>query len=86
MIGIPETSSDHDVLVTLGNTWAILKVTRFDKNFCTFLYFRKLVLNKILPPDIFDYGGSKSESWHRAKKNSRSISCQQIAPLTFLRN
>ena len=29
--------------------------------------FRQLVLNKILAPDVFDYGDSKSESWHRAK-------------------
>ena len=33
-----------------------------------FLYFRQLVLNKILDPDVLDYGDSKSESWHRAKK------------------
>ena len=38
-----------------------------------FLYFRQLVLNKILAPDVFDYGDSKSESWHRAKKMRDSI-------------
>ena len=38
---------------------------RFDKNN---LYFRQLVLNKILAPDVFDYIDSKSESCHRAKK------------------
>ena len=32
------------------------------------LYFRQSVLHKILAPDVFDYGDSKSESWHRAKK------------------
>ena len=32
------------------------------------LYFRQSVLNKILAPDVFDYGDSKFESWHRAKK------------------
>ena len=26
------------------------------------------IFNKILAPDVFDYGDSKSESWHRAKK------------------
>ena len=52
---------------------------RFDK----ILYFRQLVLNKILSSNVFDYGDSKSESWHRAKKNSRSIYGQQIAPRTF---
>ena len=31
-------------------------------------YFRQSVLNKILAPDVFDYGDSKSESWHRGKK------------------
>ena len=29
---------------------------------------RPSVLNKILAPDVFDYGDSKSESWNRAKK------------------
>ena len=33
-----------------------------------FFYFRQLVLNKILAPDVFDYGDSKSDSWHRAIK------------------
>ena len=38
---------------------------RFDKKN---LYFGQSVLNKILAPDVFYYGDSKSESWHRAKK------------------
>ena len=33
-----------------------------------FLYFPQSVLNKILAPDVFDYGDSKSESWLSAKK------------------
>ena len=45
--------------------------------------FRQSVLNKILAPDVFDYGDSKSESWHRAL---RSIYGQQIALRTFFRN
>ena len=32
------------------------------------MYFQLLVLNKILALDVFDYGDSKSEIWHRAKK------------------
>ena len=32
------------------------------------MYFRQSVLYKTLAPDVFDYGDSKSESWHRAKK------------------
>ena len=39
---------------------------RFDKNFCT---SDNQFLIKFLTPDVFDYGDSKSESWHRAKKN-----------------
>ena len=50
------------------------------------MYFRQFVVNKILAPDVFDYGDSKSESWHRTIKNSRSIYSQQIASRTFLRN
>ena len=45
-------------------TRAIQKLTRFEK----ISYFRQSVLNKILAPHVFDYGDSKSESWHRAKK------------------
>ena len=41
---------------------------RFDE----FLYFRQSVLHKILAPDVFDNGDSKSESWHRAK-NIREV-------------
>ena len=73
---------DVKLFVICIDTLSILKVImRFD----TFLYFRQFVLNKILAPDVFDYGDSKSESWHSAK-NSRSISGQQIASRTFLRN
>ena len=54
---------------------------RFDK----FSYFRQSALNKILAPDVFDYGDSKSESWHRAKKNSRNFYGLQIASRTFVR-
>ena len=50
--------------VYTSNTWAILKVMRFDKNFV----LPTISLNKILAPDVFDYGDSKSESWYRAKK------------------
>ena len=32
------------------------------------MYFRQLVLNKILAPDVFDYKDFKSESRHRAIK------------------
>ena len=32
------------------------------------LYFRQSVLNKILAPDVIDYGDSQSESWKSAKK------------------
>ena len=46
-------------------TWAIQKLTRLDK---IFVLPTISVLNKILAPDVFDYGDSKSESWHRAKK------------------
>ena len=38
---------------------------RFDKKFCT---SDNQFLIKILAPDVFDYGDSKSESWHLAKK------------------
>ena len=46
-------------------TWANQKVMRF---YIKFSYFRQSVLNKILSPNVIDYGDSKSESWHRAKK------------------
>ena len=26
-----------------------------------------------MAPDVFDYGDSKSESWHRANKNSKYL-------------
>ena len=39
-----------------------------DKRFDKIFVLAKLVLNKILAPDVFDYGDSKSESWHRARK------------------
>ena len=41
-------------------------------------------LIKILAPDVFDYGDSKSESWHRAKK-IREVFGLQIASRTFFR-
>ena len=59
-----------------------MKIMRFDKKN---LYFRQLILNKILAPDVFHYGDSKSESLHRAKKNSRTIYGPKIASRTFSR-
>ena len=50
--------SNSAAIIDIIYTWAIQKLT----------YFRQSVLNKILVPDVFDYGDCKSESWHRAKK------------------
>ena len=48
-----------------------------------FLYFRQLVHNKILASDVFYYGDSKSESWHRAKKNSKVFMVKQSPRALF---
>ena len=53
--------SMHTSTYSCMSTWAILKVMKFS-------YFRQSVFNKILAPDVFVYGDSKSESWHRDKK------------------
>ena len=61
-------------------TWAIQKLMRFDKKFS---YFRQSVFYKILAPDVFDYGDSKSESWHRTKK-IREVFLAYKSPRTLL--
>ena len=47
------------------------------------MYFRQSVLNKILAPDVFDYGDSKSESWHLAKKIQEAFMVNKLSRALF---
>ena len=50
-----------------------------------FSYIRQSDVYETLALAVFDYEDPKSQSWHRAKKNSRSIFGQQIGPHTSFR-